>query len=193
MNGLDKKGGCKFGNQCKYWHPRLCRDSVKNRLCLKKETCTFFHLKGTMREVPQDDKESNLAQETRRPVKARFSIVSNPETPYPPTINARQPKTRCSFSESKDESFLLKLIESMKEGIITQMNEQISELRSEIPLLVKDLAQQASFNTMARQMPFPVYHTAHPQHPSMPSKVPQMSHVLPNGINVQPQFQTLSY
>ena len=197
-NGLNKKGGCKFGNECKYWHPRLCRDSVKNKLCLKKDTCTFFHLKGTMRKIPQDTKEqprnSNPAPDTViRPSKARFSLAPYPDTPYPPTVNARQPKPRLSISESKDESFLVKLIESMKEGIITQMNEQITDLRLEIPLLVRDIVQSTSSNAIGNQMPIPMFHTAHQLYPTMPAKAPQMQQVLPNGMNIQPQFHTSSY
>ena len=43
------KKGCKKGDSCKYFHPLLCKFSLRNGLCLNKD-CTFPHLVGTKRE-----------------------------------------------------------------------------------------------------------------------------------------------
>ena len=40
--------GCKLDSNCKFYHPILCRYSVRERLCTN-EKCTFVHLKGTKR------------------------------------------------------------------------------------------------------------------------------------------------
>ena len=46
--GERDRQGCKKGKECEYLHPKLCRDSVLRRECLK-EGCTFVHLKFTRR------------------------------------------------------------------------------------------------------------------------------------------------
>ena len=58
--GTDKKRGCKKGKDCEYYHPTLCKFSVKYRWC-KNESCTFAHLTGTSRaaERPSRDKNQN--------------------------------------------------------------------------------------------------------------------------------------
>ena len=45
--------GCKRGSNCKFYHPVLCRYSVRDRLCTN-ENCTFVHLKGTKRRKDND-------------------------------------------------------------------------------------------------------------------------------------------
>jgi len=155
--GTHPKYGCSRGKDCRYWHPRLCRDSMKHKLCLKKDTCTFFHLKGTLRANPvaqeQADRFDQLTAKTDKvPVvklkpavpKMRSMSMSSAYTPYPPTIQHRPRPARDAKPDdpvNDSESFLM-LIESMKEGIIATINDQIidqmTELRSSIPELVRD-------------------------------------------------------
>ena len=48
--GNDKRYGCKRGNDCKWFHPLLCRSAnSQNKVC-PKEACTFLHVRGTRRE-----------------------------------------------------------------------------------------------------------------------------------------------
>ena len=47
-HGDTKKLGCTKGNECKHFHPRLCRNSVTKRVCLNEDR-TFHHLKHTQR------------------------------------------------------------------------------------------------------------------------------------------------
>ena len=47
----DNKLGCTKGKECKYYHPTLCRHSVKRRVCLVVD-CKFTHLKGTKKYDP---------------------------------------------------------------------------------------------------------------------------------------------
>lgn len=42
------KKGCTIGENCEYFHPQLCKFSVKKRACYN-ANCTFVHLKGTSR------------------------------------------------------------------------------------------------------------------------------------------------
>ena len=91
--GPNNREGCNRGQQCWYWQPRLCRDSVKNQLCVK--DCTFFHMKGTMRDnAPREhrrrDKEEEPApripQRERRSSFRRESVQGNEN----PDVDARQ-------------------------------------------------------------------------------------------------------
>ena len=45
-NGLKKgnKNGC--DNKCGKFHPNACRDSLKDKTCIRND-CRFYHLKGT--------------------------------------------------------------------------------------------------------------------------------------------------
>ena len=174
--------GCNRGKNCRYWHPRLCRHSLADGRCLQKDTCTFFHLRGTVRTadvpVPRERKESDRSgrqENSRREEKDRvpelpklFRREEDPgentvsrkirfnshtsQTPYPPTVVSRRPEKHPEFdTSSKDSSaFLLKLIESMKEGIISHMDEQISELRNSIPQIVRQLVPT---NNTSQQLP----------------------------------------
>ena len=47
------KGGCRFGNECWYYHPTLCRNSVELKTCLN-DNCQYAHLKFTKRKKPID-------------------------------------------------------------------------------------------------------------------------------------------
>ena len=68
--GPKSSSGCNRGKNCRYWHPRLCKHSLRDGRCLNKETCTFFHLKGTVRSdnVPAADErqETRHSQEQER-------------------------------------------------------------------------------------------------------------------------------
>ena len=60
------KCGCHPGSGCIFFHPILCRHSVKDRNCVN-EGCTFVHLKGTKRGKPSlvpnpDQKGTNLVE-----------------------------------------------------------------------------------------------------------------------------------
>ena len=138
--GAKHQNGCKKGKKCLYWHPRICKFSMKNIRC-EDDQCTFQHLVFT-RNGPGHGKEKEKERESyrrvneargnttepyRRNALPKFSIASSGYTAYPPTIN----KPRVENQETKtaqDESFLLKLIENMKAGF----QEQIDALRNEI-------------------------------------------------------------
>ena len=212
--GQHTRQGCKRGKDCRYWHPRLCRDSLKNLLCTK-EDCTFFHLKGTMRKsVPslnnrnrpgvdrEEDpfpplqrerrpslrRDSTSIQENpptqRPPPRLRFNSLTSNYTPYPPTVGTRPPPPPRTLNAEKNasESFLLRMIENLKEGILSQMENQMTELRASIPKLVREMIPS---NQLPQQ---PAIHlqpyNPHPQQ-AIPHMMPQM---LPNQV-----FQAYSY
>ena len=52
------QGGCKKGKLCKDFHPPMCRDSLKSKLCTNMQ-CKFTHLKGTKRYELANYQQSN--------------------------------------------------------------------------------------------------------------------------------------
>ena len=177
--GPKSSSGCNRGKNCRYWHPRLCRHSLADGRCLQKDTCTFFHLKGTVRTAdvpaPKERKDNPWIKENRRREEKdqlcelpslllrdpetvsrniRFSSITS-QTPYPPTVASRRTEKHPEAdTSSKDSSaFLLKLIESMKEGIISHIDKQISELRSSIPQIVRQLVPTNNTSQLPQQNP----------------------------------------
>ena len=174
--GNDKHRGCKKGKDCKFFHPKLCRESETNRCCFNKD-CTFHHLKGTARKVMnpeavhglpmQRDGERQPKGEPRNftynldnanwpPLRKVVSEQELPNrssvqslyTPYPPTVdNSKPPRYRKESTSDKDKAFLEKLMENLKDGIICQMDAKISELQNQIPVMV----QEAQWNQHAHR------------------------------------------
>ena len=171
--GNDKQKGCKNGKDCKFFHPKLCKDSVSRRCCLNKN-CTFHHLKGTARKVvnpeaaqalqrgqlpqglppiPQDPFEGNRNWPPLRKVVSeqelqKMSSLQSLYTPYPPTIDNNKPsRSRKESTSEKDKAFLEKLMENLKDGIISQMDAKISELQTQIPAMV----QEAQWNQQTQR------------------------------------------
>ena len=67
--GTGKKG-CKKGKNCQYFHPILCKFSVKDRRC-PNDLCTFPHLVGTKRGASsKNDQQKRPRSQSNRPEKA---------------------------------------------------------------------------------------------------------------------------
>lgn len=49
-NGNRGPKGCQAGKECKFFHPRMCQDSLKHRICLN-QNCTYRHVSNTKREL----------------------------------------------------------------------------------------------------------------------------------------------
>ena len=128
--GARHQKGCKKGKKCEYWHPRICKYSLKNTRCENKQ-CTFQHLVFNRDTAGQENARQSYGRkeetENKHIAFPKLSMTSNAGyTPYPPTIS--KPLQRKNGDKPEDESFLLQLIENMKAGF----QEQINELREEI-------------------------------------------------------------
>ena len=152
--GEDKRLGCRRGKECKYYHPKLCRQSEISRSCMNRE-CGFTHLKGTKRPPTEnsrtrDDNTAHVAERApnyRDPWNnpgrfPRVGSMASLNTPYPPTVDhdptTRRQRQRNNSLSDRDSTFLEKLLENLKVGIITQMDSKISELKDQIPSMVQD-------------------------------------------------------
>ena len=142
--GAGNKKGCKKGKKCQYWHPRLCKHSMKNKVCEDLQ-CTFQHLVFNRRQKDQQQDEPRTSyrrEDVKPPTSApaqrtqfqkqmelkKVSIASSAGySPYPPTIN-KPPKEAEVRKKIDEESFLFQLIENMRAGF----QEQIDLLRKDI-------------------------------------------------------------
>jgi hypothetical protein len=181
--GPNEKGGCNKGQRCRFWHPRICNDSMKNRRCINEE-CTFFHLKGTARGVNKE--KHPRAQEAAYKLpelpklllkraadepqqRLRFSSITSNYTPYPPTISSKRATAENGNMDTDPSSFLLQKLEEMKDSIVNRMEDQLSNLRASIPEIVRSMmppphAQPAQLpHAQPAQLPLPNPH----YHPSM--------------------------
>ena len=68
--------GCKLGSSCTYFHPVLCRYSVKSRRCTN-EKCTFVHLKGTKREKSDFTVSEAVQSSKKTMIKENHQISKN--------------------------------------------------------------------------------------------------------------------
>ena len=141
------------GNECQYFHPKLCRNSVLKRECFKRD-CILQHLKHTRKHQGAANERNAAgnrppANKTDRPrQKIRFNSLSTlggGATPYAPTIQKRnrleerEPDIPSSWeADHQSNSFLVKLMESMKEGLILQMSEKLLEFQTSIPEMVRE-------------------------------------------------------
>ena len=79
--------GCKKGRDCKYFHPKLCPSSLKDKTCFNLE-CSFPHLKGTQRYPEKQRKRADSQQRSiseERSFKNTDKPVKSAEKTIPPT------------------------------------------------------------------------------------------------------------
>lgn len=178
-NGLGP-GGCKKGKKCRFFHPNMCRGSLHTRVCPNLGECPYMHLKPTFKQAPPEQPSANTRPVTTSPDAPlptqlqrtiRFDSVAS--LPNAPTVDHKRGHNQQSDASSTSD-FLYKLMESMKEGIISQVSEQLAEFKSSIPNLVRDHAAKEPARTLPSGMnmtqgvplmrPYPPQVTGHPQY-----------------------------
>jgi hypothetical protein len=216
--GNDKRRGCKRGKECSFFHPKLCKNSVVTRTCLNTD-CTFHHLKGTARKtadqangsraVPQEKPSLPPQNQPRSQPKPGFNLfrhnwpslgqdiekmgsLNSLNTVYPPTVDnprARPPRQRKESTSEKDFAFLEKLLENMKNGILSQMDSKMAELREQIPALIQQETSSRS-RRPSEQGPPPAQMMAPQMQPPqlMQMTQPQMQMQLPLMANYQGSY-----
>ena len=184
-HGENKRLGCDKGSECPYFHPKLCKNSVLKRFCPNRD-CTFHHLKHTRRpkdqpplpprkqtpkQVPKqpfDPRFSSLPRGSAIPPRFRWDSVSTLNGGnYAPTVDKNtKPDTRPrerklstkSVANDRDQTnaFLVQFLENMKEGIVLQLSEKMTEFQDAIPLMIRDQLQM-EMNRPSAPPPAPLY------------------------------------
>ena len=126
-----RKGGCTKGNSCKYYHPVLCKFSVKSNRCLNPE-CTYTHLKGTMRSERNDlenIRHRNNSTDSRPQRWRKDSTTSvgsrNSDAYRTPFFRQRTESggEKKHNQHSSSNAFLEKLMENLRKGFEEQKTE----------------------------------------------------------------------
>ena len=102
--------GCNRGASCQYFHPMLCRLSLRSRECTN-EKCTFVHLKGTI----------------RKPAAMSLPPESGPNSVESQVRNRDQSSTPSPF---------LKL-ENLIEQMDSRYQQQITQLQSQLDVILR--------------------------------------------------------
>ena len=197
--GARLKKGCNKGKRCQYWHPRLCKHSMKNKEC-EDEQCTFQHLIFHRMQPGKQQKRDvfSYRRENTRPAPAwaatsadqeqkqlklkKVSLASSGgQTPYPPTIK-KLPLQRDERKDADEKSFLLKLIENMRAGFQEQIDGLKKEIVREIhnpPITIGRPHSQQGNHVQAEPI-HPAFR-AHPGyvHPNMNNMPYMMAHQAP--------------
>ena len=107
-NGMKTGGGCAKGIKCRFYHPRMCKSSVYNRIC-HKDDCRFHHINGTrfskspdyynegIRECREDQNPHINGNEnavkpirSQSAVKPRVTKLKHPLHGNKPTVNGAE-------------------------------------------------------------------------------------------------------
>ena len=203
--GKQKKGGCDKGKNCKFFHPILCKHSLRQKQCLNQD-CTFTHLKFTRRfestgettseyhpsqrqMYPPESDIPRALRPRRDSTNSRASITSDsyrtpmvrenypPRNPLQPQKIVQHPQQQRASSATTN-AFLEKLMESMKEGFSQQQRDTIimkDKMDQQIEAIWSKLNTITNPATHIQSMA-PTNHL----HATMPPQIPQMWNPLPN-------------
>ena len=159
--GPTSKRGCNKGKKCEYFHPTLCKYSVKNRRCTNKE-CSFVHIRGTKRWPKNEDRprrtdESHDIDHHNRPYgrrtapRSRSNSVSEDTTRQSSrnralNLNSTQIswKDPCNREKNDNNPNVVKLIQDLRGDFqreLEQMRSQIYFLKQPAPPPWMNLSQ----------------------------------------------------
>ena len=195
--GNNKKSGCQKGSNCPFYHPVLCRDSLRYRKCLNPK-CTFTHLQLTQRykrrnEGNNEDEHFNhearnrefrsreFQEENTRNYKASLDRNNQPtQRPWAPTELPSANST--TEVPSNVKTFLGDLIQSLKDDM-KQSQKEMYEFKKSIASQVAQLQPQLWQTNLNHQLPVPATH-----HNTAPNQMqlPQVNQ--PEQTAVYPQF-----
>jgi hypothetical protein len=169
-----RKGGCTKGSSCKYYHPVLCKFSVRSNRCLNSE-CTYTHLKGTKRS--QSDRADNMSnhnierketRSTRLRKDSSASVGSHSSeifrTPFPRNRAEREQKN--SLAQNSDD-FLEKLMENMRKGF-EQQKIEIGMMKQGLDKQIDAIWKQVGSISQSSLPQLPI----HLQHQLPPQMIP---------------------
>lgn len=196
-HGENKQLGCTRGKECRYFHPKLCQSSVSKRVCLNVD-CKYVHLKNTRRSknvanTKEHSQRVHKVSESESVMKRGYSLNSistcqDSPSRYPPTIHRKEltkAENKQKSNDSDQNSFLVRYMENMKQGIQDQIAEMRTEVLATLPQLVNDqLTRQAALQP---QQLFPMQFPLSQQPPNNQNLLQFPTNRL-QFANFQPQF-----
>ena len=141
--------GCRFGKRCKFYHPKLCQNSVELNVCLNQD-CKEMHLPGTRRKTstPDQNKPPNItktnnpncdASKSKKPLLPRpphenlnqadeFHTKPRTETITPPNSTRGEKETSDSLSNDRIFRYLETLKTDLQASIVEQVQSAVKAL-----------------------------------------------------------------
>ena len=154
--GNDSTHGCNNGKECTYYHPVLCKYSVRYRRCLVTE-CTFTHLKFTKRYKKRTPSENLTPRQNEQ--HNPWSKQGTLPMPYQSRDEQENQKIHHSNEKpehkmpSSDMTFLTQLIQSMKQDMQSVQSE-VREFKHNITAQVSHIQSQ----TWSQNRTAPTHH-----------------------------------
>ena len=128
------RGGCRFGDGCRYLHPTLCKNSVSIRMCLN-ESCTNVHLRYTKRTKQSGGREKSGYRKpmNQRETKYGDDYSRDYEQNKPRTGNYRREDQQNRYrsntgrdeNQSSQQHFLSQMVEKMQLQLSNQIQKEI--------------------------------------------------------------------
>ena len=152
------KFGCRFGKDCRYLHPKLCKNSITMKACYNQE-CRMTHLKFTKRKKENDSYEnhrhryprsSNATRNYRRPNQENKNENSKPN--HASKSEKRNEENKDGSNDGKENSASKQsdLNETTSNFLGSALESMKKELSSLIPTLIQ---QQMQLQLLQLQKP----------------------------------------
>ena len=174
--------GCQEGDNCPFYHPRICNNSLRYRKCLNQQ-CTFAHLQGTKRYHRRNERNNrNATNNNSQPTHQSpwEDQTQSPQTAKTDNVNVR--------------SFLEDLVQSLRKDIQTNQKE-MQEFKQSITHQVHQIHQNLPQHQFRLQNHHQVHteptvshhqiHQNQPQHHQIPTdqsathnQIQHMQHLL---------------
>ena len=178
-HGEDKYRGCRRGDRCYYFHPRLCRNSTEMRVCLAK-TCKDVHLVGTQRFKPKanyyrEEPQHNYSSSQSRHYRYQDNQSSN-------WLQSQGSSNNSTNEAERSQHFLIQYLEKMRADLTKSMERKIESA--------------LQYRAEAKDNPHPISQTETPQ-PDIQNPYQSQTQVNPAQtltsvglVPTQHQFQT---
>ena len=98
-NGNRRQRGCTLGAQCRFFHPRVCNSSLRERICTKHD-CKYLHIRGTKRSAGETS--PNASEEVQ-------------ETLHQPSGTRNKKRASAQEEIQKDSTSFLEQLSSLNE------------------------------------------------------------------------------
>ena len=189
--GKHDRHGCTKDKDCPFYHPIICRNSMRYRRCTKSD-CTFAHLKFTKRYYSREQQRSRREPDHiqqidhKPPTTQRAPPVPWVEQKENETNRVNNPPPAENNAKTHDDrAFLVNLLQSMRLDMQTQLQTQVQDMQKHIFSQVSQMQHQM-------WQPGQIMHT--PQHVQIDQNAArnqiQHQHVNPT---IQPQPQQVTY
>jgi hypothetical protein len=117
--GNKGKQCCTKGDKCEYYHPVLCKFSMRKKVCTNKD-CTYVHLKGTKR----------TEQSAKSQTKNENSKVPSPDRGY--NMNQTPVKNNSMLVKDLDATYHFLELKRLVETVQSNFRQEIAEIRSSL-------------------------------------------------------------